>query len=161
LSATSIDKRDVADYVAEMLAEYSRTERTKCQLPGQTEQLDYFFEMLTALEKADDRTTFLIRAHIGNHSLFLSGVFFNRIRYRADRRGFPDISYYEALGRTNFRLASDHRLAARYDLAPIYATLSEKFHDTRMALNDISDRLFSLESNLTIESLLNSKLGGL
>jgi hypothetical protein len=100
--------------------------------------------MLAALQTADDRNSFYIRAHIGNHSLFLSGVFPQRIRYRAERKGFPGLSYYEELGRSNFRIASDHRLASRYELAPIYSTLSERFQETRQALNDMSERLVSL-----------------
>src|SRR5262249_37724284 len=55
-----IPQREVADYVAEVLAEFARTERARCVVPGQTNPLDYIFEMLTALEKADDRTRFLI-----------------------------------------------------------------------------------------------------
>ena len=71
---SDIQDRAVADYVAEVLAEFARTERGKCVLPGQTKPLDYFIEMLSALQTADDRTSFLLRAHIGNYSLFLSGV---------------------------------------------------------------------------------------
>jgi hypothetical protein len=144
LKNAGIEDRDVADYTAEMLAEYSEFDRTKCHVPGQAAPLDYFFEMLAALRTADDRTSFYIRAHIGNHSLFLSGVFPQRIRFRAERKGFPDLGYYEALGRSSFRIASDHRLASRYDLAPIYSTLAERFQETRQALNDMSERLVSL-----------------
>src|SRR6267378_1722158 len=54
-----IQDREVADYVAEVLAEFARTERARCVVPGQSDPLDYFFEMLTALEKADERTSFL------------------------------------------------------------------------------------------------------
>ena len=97
-----------------------------------------------ALQSADDRTSFYIRTHIGNHSLFLSGIFPQRIRYRAERKGFPDLQYYESLGQSSFRIASDHRLAQRYDLAPIYSTLAERFQETRQALNDISERLVCL-----------------
>lgn len=136
--------RGVADYVAEVLAEFAQSDRSRCVLPGQTHSLDYFFEMLSALQTVDDFTRFSIRAHIGNYSLFLSGVFVERIRERAERRGFPDVSYYVALGRTHFRVASDHRLAQRYELAGIFNTLSERFETTRRALNDISDRLFSM-----------------
>ena len=100
--------------------------------------------MLAALRNADDRTSFYIRTHIGNHSLFLSGIFPQRIRYRAERKGFPDLQYYESLGQSSFRIASDHRLAQRYDLAPIYSTLAERFQETRQALNDISERLVCL-----------------
>ena len=96
---SDIQDRAVADYVAEVLTEFSRTERGRCVVPGQAPPLDYFFEMLTALQTADDRTRFLLRVHIGNYSLFLSGVFPERIRFRAEGRGSPDLKYYEALGR--------------------------------------------------------------
>lgn len=150
-----IEDRAVADYVAEVLAEFAHAERGRCVLPGQTNPLDYFFEMLTALRTADERTGFLIRLHIGNYSLFLSGVFPERIRFRAEARGFPDLSYYEGLGRANYRAASDHSLARRYELAPVLSTLADRFGATRLALNDISDRLFSLgDSDSSVDSLL-------
>jgi hypothetical protein len=155
---SDIQDRAVADYVAEVLAEFSRSERTQCVIPGQANPLNYFFEMLTALRTADDRTSFLIRVHIGNHSLFLSGVFPERIRFRAEARGFPDLKYYEALGRSHYRMASDHQLAKRYAVAKILDTLSERFETTRRALNDIADRLFSLgDTNYPLENLLAGK----
>jgi len=107
------------------------------------------------LQTADDHTAFQLRAHVGNYSLFLSGVFPDRIRVRAERRGFPDLRYYEALGRTHFRAASDHRLAQRYELAEILNTLSERFETTRHALNDISERLFTMSAvDPSIERML-------
>jgi len=144
LRRTGLEDRRVADYVAEMLAEFSREERTHCVVPGQPARLQYFFEMLTALQKADTHTAFCIQAHIGDHSLFLSGVFPEHILHRAKRRGAPGLRYFEDMGRANYRAASHHRLAARYDLASVYDTLSEKFDAARRALNDLSDRVFSL-----------------
>ena len=153
---SDIQDRAVADYVAEVLAEFAHTERARCVVPGQTNPLDYLFEMLTALKTADDRTSFFIRVHIGNHSLFLSGVFPERIRFRAEMRGFPDLKYYEGLGRTHFRMASDHRLAQRYEVAKIYNTLADRFQATRLALNDIAERLFSIgDANYSLDLLLN------
>lgn len=153
---SDIQDRAVADYVAEVLAEFARTERARCVVPGEATPLDYLFEMLTALKSADDRTSFFIRVHIGNHSLFLSGVFPERIRFRAEMRGFPDLRYYEGLGRTHFRMASDHRLAQKYEVAKIYNTLAERFQATRLALNDIADRLFSIgDPNYSLEALLS------
>src|SRR6266511_5278940 len=111
---SGLQERPLADYVASVLAEFSQFERTRCVVKGQP--IDYFFEMLAALQTADDTTSFYIRAHIGNQSLFLSGVFPDRIRFRAERKGAPGLTYYEGLGRTNFRAASDHRLARKYDL---------------------------------------------
>jgi len=154
---SDIQDRAVADYVAEVLAEFSRTERGRCVVPGQAMPLDYFVEMLAALQTADDRTSFFLRVHIGNYSLFLSGVFPDRIRFRAEARGFPDLRYYEGLGRTQYRVASDHRLARRYALTEVLGTLSERFQASRLALNDIAERLFSIgDTDYTLEALLNA-----
>ena len=59
-----LQDRRVADYVAEVLSAFVRSERARCVVPGQANPLDYFFEMLAALQTADDRTSFLIRVHI-------------------------------------------------------------------------------------------------
>src|SRR2546421_3198642 len=63
---SGVEDRSVADYVAEVLSEFARAERARCVLPGGVNSLDYFFEMLSALQTADDRTSFYLRAHIGN-----------------------------------------------------------------------------------------------
>lgn len=147
--------RAVADYVAEVLAEFAQAERLRCVLPGGSQSLDYFFEMIGALEQADDSTRFLLRMHIGNHSLFLTGVFADRIKYRAEQRGSPSVRYYEDLGRASYRAASDHRLAQRFELAPIFSTLADRFQETRMALNSAADRLFVLgDPDHSLDALL-------
>lgn len=148
-------ERGVADYVAEVLTEFSQIERTQCRVNGQAQPLDYFFEMLGALQTADDTTRFYIRAHLGNYSLFLSGIFPDRIRFRAEVRGAPDLKYYEELGRSNYRVASDHRLARKYDLDGIFNTLAERFQTTRLALNDLGERLITLGD---VEPPLNALL---
>jgi hypothetical protein len=144
LRRSGLEDRRVADYVAELLTEFSRAERVRCVTPDGTGRLDYFFDMLAALEKADDQTAFWIRAHIGNHSLFLSGVFPEHIRHRTERRGAPGLRYCQDLGRANYRAAGAHRLAVRYDLAVVFDTLSDQFEPVRLALNDLSERVFSI-----------------
>ena len=154
---SGISERGVADYVAEVLAEYSRAEQMECKVKGQPKSLDYFFEMLAALQTADDMTSFYIRAHIGNYSLFFSGIFPDRIRFRAELRGFPDLRYYEALGKSSFRAASDHRLARKYDLARVFDVLADRFEVTRLALNDLGERLITLgDSDPGLDGVLNS-----
>src|SRR3954454_13513895 len=41
---SDIQDRAVADYVAEVLAEFASAERARCVVPGQTNPLDYLFE---------------------------------------------------------------------------------------------------------------------
>lgn len=141
---SAIEEREVADYVAEVLAAFSQQERTRLRLHGKDQPADYFFEMLAALESADDAHRFYIRAHVGNASLFLTGVFPDRIRFRAERHGAPSMRYYEDLGRASYRVARDHRLARKYDLAGVFDALSEHFQATRHALNELNDRLLHL-----------------
>src|SRR6266480_2629788 len=156
---SGIMERAVADYVAEVLTEFSQMERTECRVNGQVQPLDYFFEMLGALQTADDSTRFYIRAHIGNYSLFLSGIFPDRIRVRAEVRGAPNLKYYEEMGRSNYRVASDHRLARKYDLDGIFNTLSERFQATRLALNDLGERLITLaDVEPPVQALLKNTL---
>src|SRR5713226_2012005 len=150
---SDIQDRKVADYVAEVLAEFVLSERSRCLIPGQPNSLDYFFEMLGALRTADERTSFYIRVHMGNYSLFLAGVFPDRIRFRSEARGFPDLKYYESIGQTQYRVASDHRLAERYALTEVLSTLAERFQTTRLALNDIAERLFSIgDTNYSLDA---------
>jgi hypothetical protein len=154
---SDILERTVADYVAELLSEFVLSERSRCLVPGQPNPLDYFFEMMAALKTADDRTSFYIRVHMGNYSLFLSGVFPDRIRFRSEARGFPDLQYYEGVGRTQYRVASDHKLAHQYDLTGVFSTLAERFGATRLALNDLADRLFSLgDTDYSLDALLQA-----
>src|SRR3954465_3257832 len=63
---SEINDREVADYVAEVLAAFAEARRSQCIIAGQANPLDYFFEMISALQTADDRTSFLLRMHIGN-----------------------------------------------------------------------------------------------
>ena len=76
-------------------------------------------------------------------------------------RGFPDLKYYEELGRTHYRIAGEHRLAQRYHLEGILKTLAERFQTTRRALNDMADRLLSIgDPDYPIHTLFGSDKGG-
>ena len=152
---SDIHERAVADYVAEILAAFSDAKASECVLPGSERPLDYVFEMVSALQTADDRTSFLLRAHIGNYSLFLAGVFPERIRFQAQYRGFPDLGYFEEMGRAQYRIAGEHRLAQRYQLEGVLRTLAERFKTTRCALNDMADRLITIgDANFPLRKML-------
>lgn len=155
LRRAGIEEREVADYIAEVLSEFSSADRLCAASPTSGQPMEYFFEMLAALKEADDLTQFLIRAHMGNQSLFMTGVFPSRIRHRRETRGFPGLDYYESLGRSSFKEASHHRLAEKYNLAEVFDNLGAHFHQARQALNDLADRVFSVgEDYRSIDSLL-------
>jgi len=98
-------------------------------------------EDLTGLDDAGERA-FLLRAHLGNYSLWLAGLFPDYIAARRSRKGGPDLPYYDELGRQGFRLAAEHRLAEHLGVATIYRAAAERFPTLRVAFNRLSDRVF-------------------
>lgn len=135
------DDRELADYVAALLAAFSSTKRMRRPARGVEGAADYLVDMLRAMEEADESTRFSLTLHLGNYALYLSGIFPDYIEHRARRRAAPSLAYYEALGSSQFNAAGSHRLAAKYELAPVLGTLAKKFTPTRKALNDLSERL--------------------
>ena len=144
LLQSGLDDRAVADYVAEVLAEFSTAERSRRPLADDPRPYDYVVDLLAAIRDADEQKRFILRAHVGNLSLFLAGVFPKHLEHRTRTRAAPELSFYESVGMSSYLAASDHPLAKRYDVAPVYQALSESFHTTRVALNDLSDRLLFL-----------------
>jgi hypothetical protein len=145
LREAGIQDRTLADYVAEMLTVFTSTHRTRNPLPDQASPMNYLVDMMTAMQTADARERFLIRAHLGNYALFLAGLFPGHVRNKTERRAAPNLGYYEGVGQTSYRIAGDHYLADQLELGPVFRTLSVQFHTTRLALNDLSDRLMWLE----------------
>ena len=144
LQRAGVDDRELTDYVAEVMADFSSIETRRKGLPDNVKDSSYLFEMIAALQEADDQTAFQIRAHIGNRSLFMTGIFAENLRARTERRGAPDIGYYEQMGAHSFREASHHRLADEFEVSHVFETLGDRFHETRLALNELSERYLSV-----------------
>jgi hypothetical protein len=146
LKETGINDRKLADYVASLLEAFSRTARMKSPVDDEGNPVEYLSDMLLALRAATPAQTFLLRAHVGNYSLFLSGIFHENIERRS-RRGAPDFSFYEDVGRTNYKVVSNHVVARSCELSDIYESLADQFHEVRLALNELSDRLLNLDDD--------------
>lgn len=137
--------RGIADYVASILVHFSERERARRIADTDDEIYDTLASLLADAERGDAARTFLVRAHLGNYALWLSGLFPDHIELRRWRRGGPDLDYYEEMGRRGYALAARHRLAATYGLVGVFAAASERFPRIRLALNRVSDRLLFRE----------------
>ena len=111
------DDRVLADYVASILLHFGLGARATRVSNADDEQYTTLAELSGALESADAPRSFMVRAHLGNYALWMSGVFPDYIETRRWRRGGPHIEYYEEMGRRGFTLAADHRLHAGPQLA--------------------------------------------
>ena len=133
--------RVLADYLASILLHFGLGARATRIGNADDEQYTTLAELSAALESGDASRSFMVRAHLGNYALWMSGVFPDYIEMRRWRRGGPNIEYYEEMGRRGFTLAADHRLAAEHGLTALFASAADRFPVLRQALNNISDAL--------------------
>jgi len=133
--------RVLADYVASILLHFGLGSRASRVGESDDEVYSTLAELSGALESADPQRSFLVRAHLGNYALWMSGVFPDYIELRRWRRGGPDLDYYEEMGRRGFTLAADHRLAAQHGLTALFEAAAARFPVLRQALNNVSDAL--------------------
>ena len=165
LQQAGIGDRKLCDYVGSLLETFSRANQLQTpdkidnpEMIGAGEGFrsrahEYISDMLIALTRATPEQTFLLRAHVGNYSLFISGIFHENT-HRRSLRGAPDIEFYEQVGRTNYQLVASHETARRCELTDVFAGLADRFHDVRLALNDLSDRLLHLDEDARPSLLL-------
>ena len=146
LRGGGLEDRELCDYIASLLDQFTRTARLGG--PG-TEQaagrgLVYLSDLLLALRDATPAQAFLLRAHVGNYSLFLTGIFPENIARRS-RRGAPGCSFYEEMGRASYRAVASHQVARHWGLTDVFNGLADQFHEVRIALNQLAERLMNLD----------------
>ena len=134
-------ERAVADYVASVVVHFADHDRAWRVAVHDDECYDTLSALLGDASEGDLRRTFLVRQHLANHALWLSGLFPDHVTLRKWRRGGPDLSYYDEMGRQGFLLAAEHRMADSTGLRPVFARAAGEFPLIRQALNRVSDRL--------------------
>lgn len=146
LQQAGISDRKLCDYVGSLLETFSHANRLVTPDKIDNRGRQYISDMLIALNRATPEQAFLLRAHAGNYSLFISGIFHENTQRRS-WRGAPDIEFYEQIGRTNYQLVASHATARRCELNDVFTKLADRFHDVRLALNQLSDQLLSLDDD--------------
>lgn len=155
-----VTDRALADYLASLLVAFGREGRAYRVLEDDAFEFRYLADIAAEGERSGGRRAFLLRAHLGEFALWLSGVFPDYITYRVQRRGAPGLSYYEQLGSHGYRLAADTSEAASHGLAGLYRSCAESFPVLRVALNRISDRHIFPATGDHIERLLRHVTDG-
>jgi hypothetical protein len=135
------EDRRLADYVAAVLMHFGMRDNANRIAASDDQLYDSLAALVADLDDPDGRRSFLVRTHLGDYALWLSGLFPDYIEHRRWRRGGPDLDYYEEMGRRGYQLAAGHRLADDHGLATLFATAAERFGLLRAALNDVSDAL--------------------
>ncbi len=136
------DDAELADYLAALVLDFGRGERARQVRDGDPARHDYLVDLLALLERSEGEGRFLVLAHLGNYALWLAGLFPDRIAARQIRRGGPDVSYYDQVGRRGYADASGHAMAEVAGMVGVFAAAGERFPARRSTLNRMSDRVF-------------------
>lgn len=147
LRQAGITDRKLCDYVGSLLETFSRVSGAQTPPVPEYRGQQYLSDMLIALSRATPEQTFLLRAHVGNYSLFVCGIFPENA-HRRSRHGAPDLGFYEQVGRTNYQLVSSHATARRCELSDVFEGLADRFHEVRLALNQLAEQLLNLDDDL-------------
>jgi len=141
-----IGDRKLCDYVGSLLEVFSRASLLRNAHVSAACATQYISDMLIALQRVTPEQAFLLRAHVGNYSLFVSGIFHENTQRRS-LRGGPDVKFFEQIGRTNFQLVASHATARRCELDDVFESLADQFREVRLALNRLSDQLLNLDDD--------------
>lgn len=149
-----LDDRVAADYVASLLVQFGRSRRAYRISEQGEEEFGYLVDLVARLDEASGREAFLIRVHIGNYALWLSGLFPDFLEARKRRRGAPPLSYYEHMGSSGYRVASESREAQALGVRDALGTIGRHFTGVRAALNRLGDRYLWRGAGDPVERLL-------
>jgi len=152
LRRVSLDERALTDYVAAVLLGFSRTSQLKAQgdVRPTARSFTYISDLMAQANSCAPEQAFIVRVHMANYALFLSGMFAERVHAHVQRRGAPNLSFYEAVGGSTYLSVADHPQARRSELAEIFRMLGGEFHRVRLALNNLADTLFHLHETPSI-----------
>jgi len=142
LRYVGIEDSQLSNYVGALLYEFGVRDRAYRIASADEDVYRYVADIVSDIDSESGRRRFLLQAHLGNFTLWLSGVFPDHITARKHRRGGPDVEYYEEMGMRGFRQAAVNSWARDLDVADIYARAADCFTMLRVGLNRLSDSLF-------------------
>jgi hypothetical protein len=155
-----VEDRLLADYVTSLFIHFGHPGRSHRIAEYDDREYCYLVDILEEMAGAEGRRAFLLRAHLGNLALWMSGLFPDRIDHRVHRRGGPGIDYYEDMGRTGFSLAADDPFARQCALDGVFRAAARAFVPMRRALNGFSDRFLTPRPSSPVDRVLRQARDG-
>lgn len=154
LRRASLTERELTDYVAALLLDFSHVRQLigpgNHEEQGSRRGFGYVSDVLKKMQQATPEQAYALQTHLANYTLFLSGIFAERVHAHAQRRGAPGISFYEAVGQSSYQSVARHPQSRRCQLDSIYEQLGSEFRRVRLALNDLAETLFHLHETPSI-----------
>ena len=135
LKRIGVEELEVADYLAVVCAEFgmpvaSQPNSVSTDIPSL-----YTIDYLMALDQARGPEKFFIHVQCANQFMVLTCLYPDFLQRRAERRGAPDVTYYEQAVMSHLTAAGHHALAEEFALDEVFLRLSEAFPPVRRAMN--------------------------
>ena len=144
LKRIGILELEIADYMAVVCADFGCPATAEQNLPENRMESLYSVDYITALENAPSHERFFIHIQCANQFLVLTSLYPDFLRRRAERRGAPDVGYYERVVVSHLEAAGKHALAEEFALEEVLTRLSEAFPPVRRAMNHTVREYLSL-----------------
>lgn len=144
LKRIGIEELEVADYMAVVCADFGCPATADQKLPEKRMESLYSVDYISALENADSHQRFFIHVQCANQFLVLTSLFPDFLHRRAERRGAPDVGYYEQVVMSHLESAGKHALAEEFALDDVLMRLAEAFPPVRRAMNHTVREYLSL-----------------
>jgi len=141
LKQSGLDSPSIADYVSGVLESFLEAGFN----PHTCRGIFYVIDWLSQVEASPEGKRYELYVMAGHQLLFLTGIFPHFIEKRSRRRGAPGLDFYESVGRCSFRAAARHPFSRRSATERLFNDLADALPDVRLALNDLSERLITLE----------------
>lgn len=160
LLEAGIESRLLADYVTALVLQFGQGRRPFRIADYDDKEYFYLVDILDDLNEATGRRAFLLRAHLGNFALWLSGLFPDHVEHRVHRKGGPGLDYYEEVGQTGYALAADDPYARLEALDAVFRDAAQTFGPVRRALNRFSDRHLLPRPSSPVDRLIRQARNG-
>lgn len=135
LKRIGVEELEVADYIAVVCADFGCRSTVRRDPPGTHPESLYSIDYLEAIENAGRREKFFLHVQCANQFLVLTSLYPDYLRRRAERRGAPDVDYYEKVVVSQLAAARSHVLAEEFALETVFERLSDSFPPVRRAMN--------------------------
>lgn len=131
-----LEDTQVSNYVANMLAQFIESSKLFSMNTDEKKSHQYIVDMITDSLHSDNTEKFNIYCHIGNYTLFLTGMIPEYIKCRNEYKQIPvDKHHYVGFGKTYYGLASEHTNARRKRLDGTLSQLSDGFEAVAQVLS--------------------------
>jgi hypothetical protein len=138
-----ISDPDMADYVAGVLAKRIGVQADD-PLHDIARGYTHASDFLAIISSAQGRMKFHLQVAAGNQFMVLTGLFPSFIAKRNERRGAPDLAFYESFAQRAFQGAADNPRAPGRVPRKLLGALAEVLPEARKSLNRVAEEFVFL-----------------